>query len=71
MKKTTLISDFKYLTAMIINDIEQNGWRCGVDFDIETPGLMVGLAGIGYQLLRIAEPDRVPSILLLEPPVCN
>jgi lantibiotic modifying enzyme len=29
---------------------------------------MVGLSGIGYQLLRLAEPDRVPSVLLLAPP---
>ena len=29
---------------------------------------MTGLAGIGYGLLRIAEPARVPSVLLLSPP---
>jgi lantibiotic modifying enzyme len=28
------------------------------------PGLFRGIAGIGYQLLRIAAPDRVPSVLL-------
>ena len=26
-------------------------------------GLMTGLAGIGYQLLRLAEPRCVPSVL--------
>jgi lantibiotic modifying enzyme len=30
---------------------------------------MLGLAGIGYQMLRLAEPDRVPSVLVLAPPV--
>jgi type 2 lantibiotic biosynthesis protein LanM len=30
-----------------------------------SPSLFRGTAGIGYQLLRLAEPDRVPSILLL------
>jgi lantibiotic modifying enzyme len=30
---------------------------------------MTGLAGIGYQLLRLAEPARVPSVLTLLPPV--
>ena len=30
---------------------------------------MAGLAGIGYGLLRLAAPERVPSVLLLEPPV--
>jgi lantibiotic modifying enzyme len=32
-------------------------------------GLMKGAAGIGYELLRLAEPERVPSVLLLAPPV--
>jgi lantibiotic modifying enzyme len=30
---------------------------------------MNGLAGIGYQLLRVAEPRRVPSVLALARPV--
>ncbi|MCH9684317.1 MAG: type 2 lantipeptide synthetase LanM family protein [Deltaproteobacteria bacterium] len=41
-------------------------WLCGVPLSIQTPSLMVGIAGIGYQLLRFAHPDRVPSVLLLE-----
>lgn len=35
----------------------------------EPPGLMLGLAGIGYMLLRVAAPARVPSLLTLAPPV--
>jgi type 2 lantibiotic biosynthesis protein LanM len=35
---------------------------------IESPGLMVGLAGIGYTLLRLLEPGSLPSVLLLAPP---
>jgi lantibiotic modifying enzyme len=30
--------------------------------NIHTPGLMFGLAGIGYGLLRLAEPDSVPVV---------
>jgi lantibiotic modifying enzyme len=30
------------------------------------PGLFQGYAGIGYELLRVAFPDKVPSILLWE-----
>ncbi|GAB2630774.1 type 2 lanthipeptide synthetase LanM family protein [Nocardia goodfellowii] len=48
--------------------MEEHGWRCGVPLDVETPGLMDGLAGIGYQLLRLAEPDGIPSVLILEGP---
>lgn len=51
----------------ILTDIREHGWHCGTAQAIETPGLMTGLAGIGYGLLRIAEP-RVPSVLLLMPP---
>ena len=29
---------------------------------------MNGLAGIGYGLLRLADPDRVPSVMMMEPP---
>jgi lantibiotic modifying enzyme len=35
---------------------------------LTNPGLMVGLAGIGYGLLRLADPQRVPSVLVLAPP---
>jgi type 2 lantibiotic biosynthesis protein LanM len=51
----------------ILRSIRAQGWRCGLPFHIETPGLMIGLAGIGDGLLRIAEP-RLPSILTLQPP---
>ena len=32
---------------------------------------MKGAAGIGYELLRLAEPEGVPSVLLLAPPVAT
>jgi type 2 lantibiotic biosynthesis protein LanM len=57
------------IASAIISHIEQNGWICGNSFGVETPGLMNGLAGIGYELLRLAEPDQVPSVLTLEPPL--
>jgi len=34
---------------------------------LETPGLMKGIAGTGYALLRMLHPDCVPSVLTLEP----
>lgn len=43
----------------------RGAWRCGAAPDIPSPGLMTGLAGVGYGLLRIHDPDRVPSILTL------
>jgi lantibiotic modifying enzyme len=55
-------------TALIVGSIEAHGWVSGVPLGVETPGLMTGLAGIGYELLRLAEPDKVPSVLLIAPP---
>ena len=55
-------------TAGLLDGVERHGWVCGTPRGIETPGLMTGLAGIGYGLLRIAEPGRVPSVLTLGRP---
>ena len=55
-------------TAQTVASIEEEGWLCGVPLDVETPGLMEGLAGIGLGLLRLAEPARVPGVLILEGP---
>lgn len=52
----------------VVDAAERSGWRCGVRFEVETPGLMCGLAGIGYALLRLAAPEAVPSILRMAPP---
>jgi type 2 lantibiotic biosynthesis protein LanM len=52
----------------IEQDGEQHGWQCGTPYTVETPGLMTGLAGIGLQLLRLADPELAPSVLVLEPP---
>lgn len=55
------------LAAMILDSIQRDGWLCPNPLGVESPGLMTGLAGIGYGLLRLAEPARVPSVLMLEP----
>ncbi len=59
------------VASIILESIERHGWLCGVPLGVETPGLMTGLAGIGYGLLRLAEPELVASVLLLEPPNLN
>lgn len=64
-------AEVERLSALILEDIEQTGWRTGVPHNVETPGLMVGIAGIGYELLRLAEPERVPSILSLAAPFAS
>lgn len=54
--------------SSLLSSLKTDGWLCGVPLGVETPGLMSGIAGMGYNLLRFARPDRVPSVLLLEPP---
>jgi type 2 lantibiotic biosynthesis protein LanM len=49
----------------------KSGWICGNPLGVESPGLMTGISGIGYALLRLAEPARIPSILALQPPVLS
>jgi type 2 lantibiotic biosynthesis protein LanM len=59
------------VAAVILQGIDQNGFVCGNPLGVESPGLMTGLAGIGYELLRLAEPDLVPSIMALELPTAE
>jgi lantibiotic modifying enzyme len=40
-------------------------WPCGVTDGDETPNLMLGTAGIGYFYLRLHDPYKVPSVLIL------
>ena len=60
---------FDRLATAILDSIARHGPRCGNPLGVESPGFMTGLAGIGYQLLRLAEPARVPSVLTLSPPL--
>ncbi len=57
-----------HIAAMIVESIDKHGWLCGIPLGVESPGLMTGLAGIGYELLRLAEPTRVPAVMALDPP---
>lgn len=61
-------SQVERLAATILDSIARQGWLCGIPLEVESPGLMTGLAGIGFGLLRLAEPRRVPSVLVLASP---
>ncbi|MEU6078863.1 lanthionine synthetase LanC family protein, partial [Micromonospora sp. NPDC047074] len=51
----------------ILDAVDRYGPSCGTPNGVPTPGLLTGLAGIGYELLRLAGAAPVPSVLLLEP----
>lgn len=59
---------FEDRLARTCASVDREGPSCGVPRGVETPGLFVGLAGIGWQLLRFAAPTRVPNLLLFDPP---
>ena len=56
----------------VIRTFERTGWRCGLGLVQgvtpyqEMPGLMAGLAGIGYGLLRFVDPILVTPVLALQ-----
>jgi type 2 lantibiotic biosynthesis protein LanM len=59
---------FQARLGRICASLDAQGPRCGVPLGIETPSLFCGIAGVGWQLLRFAHPDRVPSVLTFDPP---
>ncbi|MFH9672011.1 type 2 lanthipeptide synthetase LanM family protein [Streptomyces sp. NPDC017405] len=52
-------------TGLVLGLLQDWGPRCGTPGHIPTPGLLTGLSGIGYALLRLGFADTVPSVLLL------
>jgi lantibiotic modifying enzyme len=42
-------------------------WPCGIPGAGETPGLLIGLAGIGYFYLRLHDSAATPTPLLIDP----
>lgn len=56
------------LAGGILEGISEHGWLYGMALGVEPPGLMVGLAGIGFGLLRLARTESVSPVTLLAPP---
>jgi type 2 lantibiotic biosynthesis protein LanM len=61
------LSDWRHAAGQVLERVRVHP-RCGTHQRIELLGLMTGLAGIGYGLLRCAEPRAVPSVLALQLP---
>ena len=56
------------VAGSIVERAKRDGWRCGTPGEVESPGLMTGLAGIGFGLLRLAATTEVPSVITLDGP---
>jgi len=63
----TTVSARRRRAGLVLDAIDRYGPTCGTPGGVPTPGLLSGLSGIGYGLLRLGFPDRVPSVLFLEP----
>jgi lantibiotic modifying enzyme len=61
-----LLRDTLNKAGEIISVSEQNGMFRYAASGGATPGLFQGISGIRYQILRLAFPDDLPSVLLLD-----
>jgi type 2 lantibiotic biosynthesis protein LanM len=52
-----------YLLDVILTSLEQDGPSCGMGRNAFSPGLLPGLGGVAYQLLRAHPEHDLPSIL--------
>jgi lantibiotic modifying enzyme len=59
--------DREWLDARLVTSMEDFGAVAGPNRDAFRPGLLNGIAGIGYQLLRMHPQCPLPSALLPDP----
>lgn len=55
------------LQAHILTSLEDYGPSCGLTRDVFVPGLLTGVGGVAYQLLRMHPESNLPSVLMLGP----
>jgi lantibiotic modifying enzyme len=56
------------LLGLVLGSIEEHGACSGFVRDTVAPGLLPGIGGIAYQLLRMHPETDLPSILVPRPP---
>jgi lantibiotic modifying enzyme len=56
----------RHRAGLLLDVLGRYASVCGTPGGVSTPGLLNGLAGIGYGLLRLGFADRIPSALLLQ-----
>ena len=60
---------------LILNDliegVRKENWLCGIPQKTDVVSFMTGLSGIGYELLRCLNPDKIPCVLAFEFPNNN
>lgn len=66
LDRPTLVAHAQAMAAALLERAGRDGFRLVDDMPAAelVPGLFRGVAGIGYELLRLANPGQVPSLLL-------
>ncbi|MGG3805390.1 type 2 lanthipeptide synthetase LanM family protein [Metabacillus fastidiosus] len=66
-KNEDLLWRARHIGKQMLNNMrEAKTYNVDSPANIESLGLFVGISGIGYQLLRLRNPDHIPSVLTLE-----
>ncbi len=68
-EQTIWQTELQLRSKKILKDINSSGWKSRLASQVSEPGLMTGLAGIGFEFLRLHASRKVPSILLLDRPL--
>ena len=68
-EETIWQKELQLRSERILRQINSSGWRSNLAAQVIEPGLMIGLAGIGFELLRLHASQKVPSILVLDKPL--
>lgn len=58
----------KKILKDLLKETEKRGWICGIPQRTDITGFMTGLSGIGYELLRMLNPKKIPCVLSFEFP---
>lgn len=58
--------DREQLLASIVSSLEEHGPTCGLTSNAFSPGLVSGLGGVVYQLLRAHPASRLPSVMIMD-----
>lgn len=66
LKSEKLLAGINNYKSRLLNEIKNGVYWCGLPTLHETPGLMVGLSGIGLGLLKLYDEHKVPSVLKLD-----
>lgn len=63
--------EVEHVAVSVLATGAASGWVSGIPLGVESPGLMTGLSGIGFGLIRTACPESVPAVLILDPPTVD